>query len=92
MAHIGGIAGDQLKSFIDRIESLNGELEDIKGDVSEIYMEAKAVGFDAQTIRRVIKERKMDAATREEKEQLFVLYMDALDGTPLGDWSKKKAA
>jgi len=90
------IQHDQLKSLIDRIERLEDEKTNLGADIREVYGEAKAMGFDKKIMKRVIRERKKDAAAREEEEQLFDLYMGALEGTPLGDFAqqeeKKKAA
>lgn len=85
-------AKEELVSYIERIERLNDEVEGLKTDIKEIFMEAKANGFDVPTMRECLRLRKMDAADREEREQLVGIYMDALDGTPLGDWAEKKAA
>lgn len=45
MSDIGGVAGDRLKSFVERIERLEEEKEALAGDIREVYSEAKGTGF-----------------------------------------------
>lgn len=74
----GGIAGEQLKTIVERIERMQEEIDALSEDKKEIYIEAKANGFDAATIRKVVSLRKQDTAERQEKEALLDLYMHAL--------------
>ena len=46
MADFGGIAGDQLKSLIERIERLEEEKRALGEDIKEVYAEAKGTGFE----------------------------------------------
>ena len=78
MADVAGIAGDRLKSFIERIERLEEEKASIAGDVKEVYAEAKAQGFDTKILRKVVAIRKRDAAERREEEEILDLYLQAL--------------
>lgn len=79
MADVGGIAADQLKQYIERIERLEEEKQALQADVREVYAEAKANGFDTKIMRQVIKLRKMDRDDRSEQEQLLDLYKRALE-------------
>nr|WP_278520127.1 DUF2312 domain-containing protein [Brucella anthropi] len=72
------IAAGQLRAFIERIERLEEEKKVIGEDIKEVYAEAKGSGFDPKTIRRIIKLRTLDDATRHEAETMLQLYMDAL--------------
>src|SRR6202034_3689540 len=60
MPDVGGIAGDRLKSFIERIERLEEEKKTLANDIKEVYAEAKGTGFDTKIIRQLIRLRKMD--------------------------------
>ena len=73
-----GIAVDQLRSVIERIERLEEEKQAIAEDIKEVYAEAKANGFDTKTLRTVIRIRKQDTAERQEAEALLDLYLNAL--------------
>jgi uncharacterized protein (UPF0335 family) len=75
---VGGVAGQRLRSFIDRIERLEEEKAHLAEDIKETYAEAKGVGFDTKTIRKIISLRKMDAEKRRESEELLDLYKSAI--------------
>ena len=79
MANIGGIAADQLRSFVDRIEHLEEEKAAIGADIKEVYAEAKASGFDAKTLRQIVRLKKMDQSDRREQEEMLELYKQALN-------------
>jgi uncharacterized protein (UPF0335 family) len=78
MTNAGGVAGEQLRSLVERIERLEEERGGIAGDIRDIYAEAKASGFDVKTMRQVIRLRKMEKADRDEQEALLDLYRHAL--------------
>ena len=80
MTEIGhnSIAADRLKSFIQRIEKLEEDKAAIGEDIKQVYAELKGTGFDAKTIRTIIRERKMDIEKRREQEELLELYRAAL--------------
>jgi uncharacterized protein (UPF0335 family) len=73
-SNVGGIAGDQLRSYIERVERLEEEKTALSADIKEVFAEAKANGFDVPTMRRVLKLRKMDKDARDEIETLLDLY------------------
>lgn len=74
----GGVAQDQLRSVVERIERLEEEKAAIANDIKEVYAEAKGNGFDTKTLRQVIRLRKQDKAERQEQEAILDLYMSAL--------------
>ena len=78
MAEAGGIAGELLRSLIERIERLEEERATIAADTREIYAEGKAAGFDVRIMRRVIRLRKMEKAERDEQGTLLDLYLRAI--------------
>lgn len=73
------VSAQRLKSFILRIERLEEEKKSLTGDVREVYSEAKAIGFDAKIMRKVIALRKLDKADREEQDSLVNTYLDAIE-------------
>jgi len=77
-AKAGPVNADRLKSFIERIENLEEERKAIGGDIKDVYSEAKGVGYDVATMRKVVRLRGMDAADRAEQETLLEVYMHAL--------------
>jgi len=78
MAKVGGIAGEKLKSYIERIERLEEEKAALTGDIRDIYAEAKGTGFDAKVMRQIVRLRRMEAADRREQEELLDLYKRAI--------------
>ncbi len=74
----GGVSGQRLKAFIERIERLEEEKAALAEDVKEIYAECKGVGFDVKIVRKVIRLRKMETEKRHEEEQLLDLYKTAI--------------
>ncbi len=77
-----GVAGTQLRSFIERIERLEEEKKTIADDIRDVYAEAKGNGFDTKVMRQVIRIRKKDAAERQEEEAILDLYLHALGMAP----------
>jgi uncharacterized protein (UPF0335 family) len=82
MPDIGGIAGEQLKSFIERIERLEEEKRTLAEDIKEIYAEARGNGFEPKIMRQLIKIRRMDQEKHDEQETLLDLYKRALNMVP----------
>jgi uncharacterized protein (UPF0335 family) len=70
MPDVGGIAGDRLKSFVERIERLEEERKALSNDIKEVYAEAKGTGFDTKIMRQVIRLRRMDKDDLDEQENL----------------------
>ncbi len=79
MADIGGIAGERLKSFVERVENLEAEKQALAEDIKEVYSEAKSSGFDIKILRQIIRLRKMDENDRSEMETLLDVYKRALE-------------
>ena len=78
MSDAHGVARDQLRSFIERIERLEEEKKTIADDIKDVYGEAKSTGFDTKILKKVIQIRKQDKDERMEQEALLELYMAAL--------------
>ncbi|RVG96718.1 DUF2312 domain-containing protein [Sinorhizobium meliloti] len=78
MSDAHGIARDQLRAFIGRIERLEEEKKTIAEDIKDVYGEAKSMGFDAKILRKVISIRKQDADERAEQEAILDTYLQAL--------------
>ncbi|MEL6211965.1 MAG: DUF2312 domain-containing protein [Pseudomonadota bacterium] len=72
------VAGDRLRTIIERIERLEEEKAAIMEDVKEVYAEAKGEGYETKILRQVVRIRKMDRADRQEQEALLDLYLSAL--------------
>ena len=75
---VSGVAGAQLKSFIERIERLMEEIKGLQDDVKDVYAEAKARGYDTKTMRRIVALRRMETHDRQEADALLETYKAAL--------------
>ncbi len=82
MSEPGGIAREQLRSFVERIERLEEEKKAIADDIRDVYAEAKGNGFNTKTLRQVVRLRKQDRDERMEQEALLDLYLHALGMIP----------
>jgi uncharacterized protein (UPF0335 family) len=78
MAQVGGVAGEQLRAFIERIERLEEEKKDVQEQIKEVFSEAKGVGFDTRIMRQVVRLRKLRDADRSEQEELLEIYKTAI--------------
>jgi uncharacterized protein (UPF0335 family) len=78
MTQVGGVAGEQLRAFIERIERLEEEKKDVQEQIKEVFSEAKGTGFDVKTMRQLIKLRKLRDADRSEQEELLEIYKAAI--------------
>jgi len=82
MPDVGGIAGERLKSFIERIERLEEERRALSADIKEVYAEAKGTGFDTKIMRQLIRLRRMDKDDLDEQETLLDVYKRAIGMLP----------
>jgi uncharacterized protein (UPF0335 family) len=82
MPDVGGIAGERLKSLIERIERLEEEKRTLGEDIKEVYAEAKGTGFEPKIMRQIIKIRRMDKDEHDEQESLLDVYKRALGMLP----------
>jgi uncharacterized protein (UPF0335 family) len=78
MAQVGGIAGEQLRTFIERIERLQDEKKDVQEQIKEVFSEAKGVGFDTRIMRQLLRLRRLRDADRSEQEELLEIYKAAI--------------
>ena len=72
------VASEQLRLFIERIETLEQEKRELADQVRDVYAEAKGTGFDGKAMREVIKLRRIDRNARMEQEATLDTYKTAL--------------
>lgn len=73
------VAGERLKSFIERIERLEEEKANIQADIKEVYAELKGVGFCAKAVRKLVTLRKKDTQTIKEEAAILETYAASID-------------
>ena len=74
----GTVAADQLRLLIERIERLEEEKKGMADDIRDVYLEAKAQGYDSKTMRAIVRLRKMEQHARQEADALMETYRAAL--------------
>ena len=73
-----GVAAEELKQFVERIERLEEEKKAIADDIKDVFAELKGRGFDVKAVRSILRLRKQDHSERQEEEAILELYMNAL--------------
>ncbi|MBB4857336.1 uncharacterized protein (UPF0335 family) [Novosphingobium chloroacetimidivorans] len=69
---------DRLRLLIERVERLEEEKKGISDDIKDVYLEAKAVGYDVKIMRQIVRLRKMNPDDRKEMDMLLDTYKAAL--------------
>ncbi len=92
MSRPGEVAGDQLRTIVERIERIEEEIKELNEGKKEIYLEAKGNGFDVKILRQVIRVRKQNREEREEQASLLDVYLLAIEGSSKDGSSKAKKA
>ena len=72
------VSAEQLRQFIERIETLEGEKRAMQDDIKDVYAEAKSTGFDGKTMRKIVALRRMEKHHRDEADALMETYRKAL--------------
>jgi len=79
-----GIAGDRIRSIVERIEFIEEEIKALSEGKKEIFQEAKGEGFDLKVIKEILRLRKQDKDERDEHESLLDLYLSAMASSEAG--------
>lgn len=72
------LSHEQLRAFVERIETLESEKRATAEAIKEVYAEAKGFGFDTSVLRTIIKLRAADPDDIAEHEAILELYKSAL--------------
>ncbi|WP_174279409.1 DUF2312 domain-containing protein [Sphingomonas bacterium] len=72
------VSAEQLRQFIERIETLEEEKRGLQDNVKDVYAEAKGTGFDVKTMRGIVRLRRMEKHHRDEADALMETYRQAL--------------
>ena len=73
------VAGDRIRSFVERVEHLDAELQELMELKKQVFAEAKGDGLDVKILREVIKLRKQDKDERDEHDSLLDVYIRAIE-------------
>ena len=75
------VDGTKILGFINQLEKVQAKIDQQLQEKREVYADAKAVGYDNKTIRKIIAERKMEPEKRKEQAELLTLYKSAIGMT-----------
>lgn len=73
------ITAEQLRSIVERYESLEEEKKAVAEAQKEVLAEAKGNGYDTAVLRRIIADRKKDPDQLAEEEAILEIYRQALE-------------
>lgn len=71
-------AAAQLRDIVSEYESIDAQVSDMRRDQKDLMTVAKSKGWDTKALRRLLAERKRDAAELEEERQLVEMYRNLL--------------
>lgn len=72
------VAG-HIVSFLERVERIEEEVKELNAQKSDVYKEAKAMGFNTKIIKRLVARRRRSADQLAEEDFELQLYMDAVE-------------
>jgi uncharacterized protein (UPF0335 family) len=70
------IAGDRLRSFVERIELIEEDLKVMNDVKKDVFAEANGEGFDIRILKEVIRLRKQN---QDERDALLDIYLRAVE-------------
>ena len=73
-----GVAGNELRQFIEQYEQLEAEKKDVTDQQKDLMNEAKARSYDTAVMRKIIAMRKRDKDDIAEEEAILEMYKAAL--------------
>jgi uncharacterized protein (UPF0335 family) len=68
----------QLKSIVERINSLMDSRDEVSGDIRDVFAEAKGSGYDIPALRAIVRAQREDAEKRRNRESMIDLYRGEL--------------
>jgi uncharacterized protein (UPF0335 family) len=76
--NLGGISVAQLRSFIEKIETLELDKAELMATLRDVFADAKSEGFDVGVMRQLLKLRRLKKEDLAEQEGLLEIYRNAL--------------
>ena len=72
------VTSSELKSFVERFETLDHQKKEIQELQKDIMSEASTRGYDTRILRKIIAIRKKDPQVVSEEDAVLELYKEAL--------------
>ena len=71
MNDTASVTADQLRAFIERVETLETEKQEVTDQIKEVLSEAKGSGYESKIIRKIVAIRKRNRDDVENVEIVF---------------------
>ena len=68
----------ELRQMVEEYESLDAQVADMRRDQKDLMTVAKSKGWDTKALRRLLAERKRDAAELQEEQEIVAMYRNLL--------------
>ena len=68
----------QLRDFVADFEAIDAQVSDLRRDQKDMMTVMKSKGFNMKALRRLLSERKRDAADLQEEKETAEMYRDLL--------------
>ncbi len=75
---VNNISGNELLTFIERIENVEERIGGLQDDKKCVYAESKSRGFEPKIIKKIVQIRKRNKIELEEEQELMDIYTLAL--------------
>jgi uncharacterized protein (UPF0335 family) len=71
-------AAEELQDFVTEFESLDAQVADLRRDQKDLMTVLKSKGFNMKALRRLLAERKRDAADLQDEKEIAEVYRKLL--------------
>lgn len=71
-------AAEELRKFIEEVESDDAQIADIQRDKKDRFTMIKSKGYNVKALRRLLADRKKDAAEEQETRDVMEQYKSLL--------------
>jgi len=68
----------ELAKFVGDLEAIDAQVKDLGKEKSDVFTIAKAKGYNVKALRKLLAERKRDAAELLEEKQVMEMYKELL--------------
>lgn len=72
------LTAEDLRRFIAEVESDDAQVADIRRDRADRFTVMKSKGYNVKALRRILADRKKDAAQERELQEVVELYRSIL--------------
>jgi uncharacterized protein (UPF0335 family) len=76
--HAEESSASDIRNFVSEFESLDAQVADLRRDQKDLLTVIKSKGYDTKALRRLLAERKRDAADLAEEQALVAQYREML--------------